>query len=101
MPAADPDILDLNLCWLVKARELARHNRQKAAVVLGMDPVLLGLFSRLSLGQLNTLARAGVLLFRPRFRPALWRQFIEGPSPPFLSVRLQTLMQAAGEPLER
>ena len=27
-----------------------------------MDPVLLGLFSRLSLGELNTLARAGVLL---------------------------------------
>ena len=99
MPVADQDIMDLNLCWLIKARELARENRQKAAVLLGVEPALLGLFARLSLGELNTLARAGVLLFRPRFRSTLWRQCLEGPSPPPLSARLQTLLLAAGEPL--
>jgi hypothetical protein len=101
MPAADQDIVDLNLFWLIKARELARHNRKKAAVVLGVDPGLLALFSRLSIGDLNTLARAGVMLFRPRFRSALWRALLASAASPALSVRLHTLFLAAGEQPER
>ena len=96
-PTTDQDIVDLNLFWLIKARELARVNREKAAVVLGVDVGLIDLFSDLSIAELNTLAQAGVLLFRPRFRSTLWRQLIEWGRSPALSVRLQTLLVAAGE----
>ncbi len=97
MPTADQDIVDLNLFWLIKARELAKFKRENAAVVLGLDDGLLDLFSHLSIDDLNTMAHTGVILFRPRFRSVLWRQIIERGSSPSLSVQLQTLLMAAGE----
>ncbi len=54
-------------------------------------------FSRLSLGDMNTMAHAGVMLFQPRFRSNLWRQMIEQGNSPTLSIRLQTLLMAAEE----
>ena len=32
MPLVDQEIVDLNLFWLIKAREFARENRQKAGL---------------------------------------------------------------------
>ena len=61
MLSANQDIVDLNLFWLIKAREIARFNREKAAVVLGLDASLLDEISRLSLGDLNAMAQADVL----------------------------------------
>ena len=101
MPTADQDIVDLNFFWLIKTRDLARHNRAKAAMVLGLDAKLLDAFSRLSIGDMNTMAHAGVMLFRPRFRPVLWRKLIEPGGSPSLSVRLQTLLMAVGEISDR
>ncbi len=101
MLSANQDIVDLNLFWLIKAREIARFNREKAAVVLGLDARLLEEIAQLSLGDLNTMAQADVLLFRPRFRPVLWRQMIERVHSPTPSVRLQTLLMAAGDVSDR
>ena len=101
MRLIDQDIVDLNLFWLVKARELARANREKAVVVLGLDANLMNKFTLLSIDDLNTIAHAGVLLFRPRFRPILWRQIIARGGHPNLSDRLQTLLMAVGEQSDR
>jgi len=97
MRSANQDIVDLNLLWLIKAREIARFNRTKAAVVLGLDASLLDEISQMSIGDLNTLAHAGVMLFRPRFRSVLWRQMIKRAHSPSLSVRFHALLMAAGE----
>jgi len=93
----DPEIMELNLLWLIKARELARENREKAAVVLGLDAKLLEAISRFSLSELNTMAQSGVIEFQPRFRSALLRRLIEQGSTPASSIRLQSLLMAAGE----
>ncbi len=101
MLSANQDIVDLNLLWLMKAREIARFNREKAVVVLGLDASLVDEISQLSLGDLDTMAHAGVILFRPRFRLGLWRKLIEQARSPSLSVRLQTLLTAAREVADR
>ncbi|MCB1831220.1 MAG: flagellar transcriptional regulator FlhD, partial [Gammaproteobacteria bacterium] len=49
MSASDPDIIDLNLSWLFKAREMARSNQETAAVVLGLDQAVVIHIARLSL----------------------------------------------------
>jgi hypothetical protein len=95
--SVDQEIVDLNLFWLIKARELAKTNREKAVVVLGLDAGLVDQLALLSIDELSTIATAGVLLFRPRFRTTLWRRIIARGSRPSLSVRLQTLLMAAGE----
>ncbi|MCB1760544.1 MAG: flagellar transcriptional regulator FlhD [Gammaproteobacteria bacterium] len=97
MPLVDREIVNLNLFWLIKARELARDNPGKAAVVLGLDAGLVNKLTALNLDDLNRIAHAGVLLFRPRFRLALWRQLINRDNTPSLSIRLQTLLMAASE----
>ena len=71
MLSANKDIVDLNLLWLLETREIARSNRNKAAMVIGLNASLLDEISQLSLGDLNRMAHAGVLLFQPRFRPGL------------------------------
>ncbi|MCP4287715.1 MAG: hypothetical protein GY792_25295 [Gammaproteobacteria bacterium] len=101
MLSANQDIVDLNLLWLLKAQEIARSNRKKAAVMLGLNAGLLDEISQLSLGDLNTIAHAGVLLFQPRFRPGLWRKMIEQAHSPSLVVRMQTLLTAAREVAEQ
>jgi len=101
MLSANQDIVDLNLSWLIKAREIARFDREKAAVVLGLDASLVDEISQLSISDLNTMAHAGVMLLRPRFRPGLWRKLIEQAHSPSLSVRLQTLLMAAREVANR
>ena len=95
MRSANQDIVDLNLLWLLKAREIARSNRNKAAMVVGLNASLLDEIAQLSLSDLNTMAHAGVLLFQPRFRPSLWRQLIEQAHSPSLAVRIQTLLTAS------
>jgi len=92
MPSADPEIVELNLLWLIKARELARMNREKAVVVLGIDIKQLESLSMLSLGDLITMAESGVMQFQPRFRSVLFKQFIERGNSSSLSARLHTLL---------
>ena len=93
----DQDINDLNLFWLLKTRDLARQNRVKASVVLGLDISLVDEFARLSIGDMNTMAQAGVMLFCPRFRLVLWRELAKCRGAPSLSVRLHTLLSGVAE----
>jgi hypothetical protein len=97
MSRTDIDIVELNLLWLTKARELAKVNRENAVVVLGLDARLLEALSRLSLGDLTTMAESGVMQFQPRFQSVLLRRLIEPGGSPALSIRLHTLLLAAGE----
>ena len=95
MPAADLDVVDLNLLWLIKARELAESDPDKAVIVLGLDAGLVSELSTLSLGELASIASSGVLQFRPRFRSLLWQHILERRGSASISVRLQTLLMAA------
>ena len=97
MPASDPDMIDLNLSWLFKAREMARLNRETAAVVLGLDPAVVVHIAGLSLQDLNAIARAKVMVFHPRFHPRFWRETIENRNWDAYSVQIQTLLMATRE----
>ncbi|MCB1903865.1 MAG: flagellar transcriptional regulator FlhD, partial [Gammaproteobacteria bacterium] len=66
MAIPDQDVIDLNLGWLVTARDLSRNDPQKAAIVLGIDEARMALLSHLTLQELRAIARSGILLLRPR-----------------------------------
>ena len=95
MQEADQDIIDLNLSWLFKARELARSNPKKAAVIFGFDEALAEKISRLSIEELHSIARSGVLVFQPRFHPKFWHEMLEGTHGTSLGIRFQALLMAA------
>ena len=95
MQDADQDIYELNLSWLFKARELAKRDRTKAAIVLGFDKGVAEGISRMSLEDLREIARSGIMLFQPRFHPKFWKEVIEGDHRASLAVRFQALLMAA------
>ena len=97
MPTSDPDMIDLNLSWLFKAREMARFNHKTAAVVLGLDPSVVVHIARLSLQDLNAIARAKVMEFHPRFHPKFWSEMIENRNWGSYAVQIQTVLMAAEE----
>ncbi|WP_019864094.1 STAS-like domain-containing protein [Methylovulum miyakonense] len=66
--ASDAEIYDLNLAWLIKARELARENGMLAELMMGIgDEALRLAISQLSINDIQQLAQAGWLCFAPRF----------------------------------
>ena len=93
---SDRDIAELNLAWLLKARELAKTDRAKAAVLFGLDQGLSDVLASASIQDLRNLAQSGLMLFRPRFHVRFWRRGCAGdaPSSPGLA---QLLMLAAEE----
>ncbi|WP_029131773.1 flagellar transcriptional regulator FlhD [Sedimenticola selenatireducens] len=101
MPASDPDILDLNLSWLFKAREMARSNQETAAVVLGLDRSVVIRIARLSLQDMNAIARSKVMVFHPRFHPKFWSETLGNRSWAAYAVQIQTLLMAADEATQR
>jgi hypothetical protein len=101
MQDADQDIYELNLLWLFKARELAKYNHKKAAIVLGFDETVAKGISRLSIEELRGIARSGVMLFQPRFHPKFWKEMINGDQRPSLAARFQALLMAAEEVSDR
>ncbi len=101
MQEADQDIIDLNLSWLFKARELARSNHTKAAIVLGFDETVAKRISRLSIDELRSIARSGVMLFQPRFHQKFWGEIFEDDHRTSLSIRFQTLLMAAKDASDR
>ena len=67
----DPEIYDLNVAWLTKARELARENPLLAKLMMGIEQdEMLAAISRLSMEDIQKLARSGWLCFMPRFTSA-------------------------------
>ena len=93
----DPDIFELNLTWLLKARELARTDRGKAEVLFGLGHRLSEELVNASLQDLRNLAQSGLVLFRPRFHLRFWRQRCMGDEGASVGFALQSLMLAAQE----
>ena len=64
----DIEIYELNLAWLIKARELARENPILAEVTMGIGDIEMGsALSQLSIKDIQRIAQSGWLCFSPRF----------------------------------
>lgn len=64
----DEEIYELNLFWLVKARELARENTLNAHLMMGIAEEEMRLaLSKLAIEDIHRIARCGWLCFSPRF----------------------------------
>ena len=64
----DQELYDLNLSWLVKAREIARENSVHAQLIMGIaDEEMRLAVSKLSMDDMQNIARSGCLCFAPRF----------------------------------
>jgi len=97
----DQDIVDLNLGWLVMARDLSRRDPKKAAIVLGIDKAKMALLSHLTLQELLTIARSGIMVLHPRFRPEFWFDLIADCRRPSPITQLQTLVLAIEDAAEQ
>ncbi len=66
--ASDPDFYELNVAWLIKARELAKENSLLAELTMGIgeDDMRLAL-TQLSIEDIRHIAQSGWLCFSPRF----------------------------------
>jgi len=78
--AANPDIVHLNLHWLVSAQASVRTDAQKAGVIFGLDEELMGFLRSAPFPALRALAESGVLLFRPRFQSQFLKERLATPS---------------------
>jgi len=94
MQEADQDIFELNLLWLVKARELAKYHPKKAAIVLGLDKAVMGSISKLSIEEISGIARSEIMLFQPRFHLKFWKEIFNGGHENPFAARLHTLLVA-------
>jgi hypothetical protein len=66
--ACDTEIYELNLTWLIKARELARENAILAELMMGIAEEDMRLeISQLSNEDIHHIAQSGWLCFSPRF----------------------------------
>jgi hypothetical protein len=64
----DVEIYELNLAWLIKARELARENSILAELTMGIgDKEMRSALSQLSIKDIQRIAQSGWLCFSPRF----------------------------------
>jgi len=95
MQKIDQDIIDLNLSWLVKARELAKLDQTKAAVMLGFDVSTADRIAQLPLEHLHDIARLGVMLFQPRFHTGFWDELLDDNKAH--AIRFQALLMASKE----
>jgi hypothetical protein len=69
------DIYDLNLAWLVMARQNARENAVNAQLIMGIaDEKMRLAVSQLSMDDIKLIAQSGCLCFAPRFTT----NFIQG-----------------------
>lgn len=75
--AMDDNIYNLNLDYLILARELIQSGRnQQAMVSLGLTPEAVNMLSTMPVDQLKALARSDVLSFAPRFPVSSWPTFL-------------------------
>ena len=64
----DVEIYELNLAWLIKARELASENPILAELTMGIgDKEMRSALSQLSIKDIQRIAQSGWLCFSPRF----------------------------------
>lgn len=78
-PVTCRDVYDLNLAWLVKAREIARDYSVQGQLIMGIcDPEIRNLVSQLSMDDIQAIAQSGCLCFSPRFTPDFIRGMTSG-----------------------
>ncbi|MFA5922571.1 MAG: DUF4325 domain-containing protein [Methylococcaceae bacterium] len=64
----DEEIYELNLAWLIKAREFTRENSILAELMLGItEEEMRSAISKLSIEDIQHIAQSGWLCFSPRF----------------------------------
>jgi hypothetical protein len=68
----DVELYELNLAWLIKARELARENPMLAELMMGIsNEEMRSALSQLSIQDIQHIAQSGWLCFSPRFTSKL------------------------------
>ncbi len=78
-PVTCQDLYDLNVAWLVKAREVARDDSIQAQLIMGIyDPEIRILISQLSMDDIQSIAQSGCLCFSPRFTSDFIRSMTSG-----------------------
>lgn len=84
----DEEIYAMNQAWLIKAREIARENPVLTELVLGItDDTMRLTLGRLSLEDIEFIARSNWLCFSPRFS-SQFVQNINRDSPPIVETML-------------
>lgn len=81
METDNTDIYELNLGYLIKAREMVMSGRPHQAMVkLGLTPDAVRLLPAIPIRRLQTIAQRDMLCFAPRFAPGCWREILMGGS---------------------
>jgi hypothetical protein len=84
----DQEIYAMNQAWLIKAREIARENPVLTELILGISDETMRLaLEKLSLEDIDFIARSNWLCFTPRFS-SQFIQSINRESPPIVEAML-------------
>ncbi|MCI0550111.1 MAG: flagellar transcriptional regulator FlhD [Anaerolineae bacterium] len=70
------DFSQVNLQYLIQARDLAKIDREKAAVILGVDVALTELFAQVTSVELTHFSRIRVPLIKPHEQIWWWSRFL-------------------------
>ncbi len=99
MSVVDPDLYELNLFYLLKAREMAMNGKaQGASLTMGIPQDVANRLPALPLEKIRTLASSGMLCFSSRLPEKFWREFQHTEMDGELLKARVLLMIAAGEP---
>lgn len=94
----DMDLYELNLFYLLKAREMALAGKsQKASLVMGISQNNVNRLSALSFEKIRVLARSGALCYLIRLPDKFWKEFQNTEMDEELVKARVLLMIAAGE----
>jgi flagellar transcriptional activator FlhD len=94
----DRDLYELNLTYLLKARELLLSGQEhKAYVTMGLSRDAAAQLKRLPISRLKELAASNVLCFSMRVPPQYWKDLAEWheEAPLSESLRVQLLMNGS------
>ncbi|MGH8557796.1 MAG: flagellar transcriptional regulator FlhD [Methylococcales bacterium] len=71
------DFSQVNLQYLIQARDLAKVDREQAAVILGVDATLTELFAQVTPAELVHINRIRVPLIKPHEQFWWWSRFVQ------------------------
>lgn len=96
---ADPDLYELNLFYLHKAREMALKGKSlSASLALGMPQEAINRLPEMPLGNIRILAGSGMLCFSSRLSEKFWRELQHTELDEEMLKARVLLLIAAGEP---
>jgi hypothetical protein len=96
--SVDLDLYELNLFYLLKARDMALKGKsQKASLVMGISQDNVNRLPELSFEKIRILARSGVLCYSSRLPDKFWKEFQNTEMDEDLVKARVLLMIAAGE----